>query len=683
MPRSRRSTYRLLFAAAGMSLANVASATTYTDTITTDHFGGPEVDVSNVVVTNDAFNLYVTINMNPAANLTSAAFGSYEMGIQVGNGAGGQTAINNNFNLGDPTGGNPYGSEVGISTGENFFIGSELPGGSNSTGGATLYGYSTTGGWSNLYTSYTDPTRFTSTATSLTFNFPLTSFGFSSGTKFNFDVWTTFTANPGGQGAYDALDNNGQPDGSTATPWTGVPYDSATATGSTLSTYTVVSASLAANWNIDGGGSWNNAASWDVGVPNAPGSTATFGSILDSAGTPPAIVTVDASQTVGQITFNNTNKYSITTTSGSSLTINDTGDSAGVNPSISALSGSHSIAVPIFLNAGVTLNASASSSLSISGDLPTDGISGTGPVTVTGAGSVTLSGTNNYTGNTTVNSGATLNIGNTSLAGALPTTTTLISNGNTSFSANPGTGILVRSLAGITLSSTGKVVVAAPIAANHANRSVLVTTSLAFGGSNNAWQGLLDLTSNDMIVSGGGATALTNITNQIKQGYNAGTWTGTGGITTSVAIPLTGLGVELNNNGSGGTLFTSFDGQTVTNTDVLVKYTYHGDANLDGVINGTDYTLIDNGFNSQSTANPLSGWRNGDFNYDGKINGDDYSMIDNAFNMQGASLAAVPAEPAEIFASSSNSIAAVPEPATLGLLGISAAQLLLRRRRRI
>src|ERR1035441_294378 len=148
---------KLFLAEASVSMVSVASATTYTDTSTTpttDVAGGAgaQVDLSNVVVTNDAFNLYVTINMNPNANLTANYYGAFEMGIQVGNGAGGQTAINNNANLGDPTAGNPLGSTVGISTGENFFIGAQLPGNTNAyggTGGSTLFGFSTSTGWSN------------------------------------------------------------------------------------------------------------------------------------------------------------------------------------------------------------------------------------------------------------------------------------------------------------------------------------------------------------------------------------------------------------------------------------------------------------------------------------------------------------------------------------------------------
>jgi hypothetical protein len=121
MPRSRRSVSRLLFLAATVSLTGAASATTYTDTSTTTNTttdvaggAGAAADIASVVVTNDAFDLHVTINMNPGANLTTNFYAAYEMGIQVGNGAGGQTAINNNFALGDPTAGNPFGNTVGI-----------------------------------------------------------------------------------------------------------------------------------------------------------------------------------------------------------------------------------------------------------------------------------------------------------------------------------------------------------------------------------------------------------------------------------------------------------------------------------------------------------------------------------------------------------------------------------------
>ena len=89
-----------------------------------------------------------------------------------------------------------------------------------------------------------------------------------------------------------------------------------------------------------------------------------------------------------------------------------------------------------------------------------------------------------------------------------------------------------------------------------------------------------------------------------------------------------------------------FDGQAVTNTDVLVKYTYYGDALLTGSVTAADYLQIDNAFdyNSAHPSTPLTGWNNGDFNYDGAVNGDDYTLIDNAYNSQGSiSFAALPA----------------------------------------
>ena len=79
----------------------------------------------------------------------------------------------------------------------------------------------------------------------------------------------------------------------------------------------------------------------------------------------------------------------------------------------------------------------------------------------------------------------------------------------------------------------------------------------------------------------------------------------------------------------------SFSGQTVDWTSVLVKFTYGGDANLDGRINIDDYGRIDGKVSQSGSA---FGWFNGDFNYDGKINIDDYGIIDGAVNAQGLPL---------------------------------------------
>jgi hypothetical protein len=240
----------------------------------------------------------------------------------------------------------------------------------------------------------------------------------------------------------------------------------------------------------------------------------------------------------------------------------------------------------------------------------------------------------------------------------------------------------------LALSGTGLVVAASHTGATKNN---IVALGLSISGGAGAWNGQLDLKNNDMIVRGSnysytsgsnsysGSASLANITSQAAEGYNNGAWNGSGGIISSTAAAdtthLHAVGVILNDNGTNSStaLYTSFDGTTTPQGDVLVKYTYYGDANLDGKVDGTDYGRIDNGY-----LNNLTGWFNGDFNYDGVIDGSDYTLIDNAYNTQGAQVSSqIATSSAQIAVGSS-----VPEPATLGLLGMGAVGLLGRRKRK-
>jgi Dockerin type I domain/PEP-CTERM motif len=186
---------------------------------------------------------------------------------------------------------------------------------------------------------------------------------------------------------------------------------------------------------------------------------------------------------------------------------------------------------------------------------------------------------------------------------------------------------------------------------------------------------------NDAIIHNGN---LTSLWQNVQTGYNGGNWNGTG-ITSSSAHGdtkhLTALGIISNNNGIGQPLFTNFEGQTAAASDVLIKYTYYGDATLDGSVNSADYTRIDAAFlaNHNSGQNLYTGWSNGDFNYDGVINGSDYTLIDNAFNQQGGQIAAQIASPTAQLA---GTITAVPEPSVVMGFGICALALLGRRNRK-
>ena len=77
-----------------------------------------------------------------------------------------------------------------------------------------------------------------------------------------------------------------------------------------------------------------------------------------------------------------------------------------------------------------------------------------------------------------------------------------------------------------------------------------------------------------------------------------------------------------------------FDGQTVDATTVLVKYTYVGDANFDGLVDAADYGVLDNFYRVPNTT----GYCNGDFNYDGVIDATDYGYIDNSYQAHGPRL---------------------------------------------
>jgi hypothetical protein len=203
-------------------------------------------------------------------------------------------------------------------------------------------------------------------------------------------------------------------------------------------------------------------------------------------------------------------------------------------------------------------------------------------------------------------------------------------------------------------------------------RSVVFTPALSIAGT-------LDLTADDLDYQGGGIAGLATLTKLVKQGYNGGAWNGSGITSSSAAADsshLTAVGIILNTASGPTPLYTSFDGAAVAVNDVLVKETYYGDANLDGKVDGSDYSRIDNGYLSESTASPLTGWYNGDFNYDGVIDGSDYALIDNAFNQQGAQLSAEVATPAGLVASGTT----VPEPAAVGIVIMGGAALLRRRR---
>ena len=116
-----------------------------------------------------------------------------------------------------------------------------------------------------------------------------------------------------------------------------------------------------------------------------------------------------------------------------------------------------------------------------------------------------------------------------------------------------------------------------------------------------AVNGKLNLTNNKLIVAGGSVgrwtgSAYDGISGLIKSGRNGGAWNGNGIVTSMPpaigATSLTTIGAAT----AAQLGISSFGGLSVSPGDVLIAYTYAGDANLDGRINGDDYFAIDSGY---------------------------------------------------------------------------------------
>jgi hypothetical protein len=108
-----------------------------------------------------------------------------------------------------------------------------------------------------------------------------------------------------------------------------------------------------------------------------------------------------------------------------------------------------------------------------------------------------------------------------------------------------------------------------------------------------------------------------------------------GGLMSSLGGAYTTLAVFPNvANAAGDAYYNTFAGVPVTGSDVIVAYTYYGDVNLDGVVNGKDFKIV-----MESALFGGTGWARGDLNYDGVVDGVDLQLLSDALGHQGGVLA--------------------------------------------
>jgi hypothetical protein len=128
--------------------------------------------------------------------------------------------------------------------------------------------------------------------------------------------------------------------------------------------------------------------------------------------------------------------------------------------------------------------------------------------------------------------------------------------------------------------------------------------------------GRLDAHANDVILNypAGAPSPEQSIRQFVREGRNTGF-----GITT-LAAPANDTVLAVADNAELGR--DDWEGFLIDETTIIGKYTYYGDANLDGKVTGDDYVSVD------SNLGIGNSWIEGDFTMDGAVSGDDYVAID-------------------------------------------------------
>jgi hypothetical protein len=371
---------------------------------------------------------------------------------------------------------------------------------------------------------------------------------------------------------------------------------------------------------------WSDPANWNGGTVPGISFATTEVAYFGTAITTPTTVNVDVPISLNTLRLNNANAYTFNTADPLSNNITLAGP-LGSTANINAQTGSHVINVPILLTnrtLSVTVGQ-ADAVLQLNGGVNFDSV-GTGigqSLIKEGPGTVVLPSFRSFVDNP-------------------DDTPPTPPNPSKTVTVNAGTLRLAQSAGAPVVSRTNRIIMA---------------------GTTDAWTGRIDVTNNAIIIDVadptlGGTDQLSLQENRLKQGFAGGSWNGNG-ISSSTAAANPGHAVGIVSATDIGSP-TTYLGEPIDATTVLIRYTRAGDANLDGITNIGDFSIVGANFNQAGR------WATGDVNYDGQVNIGDFSLVAANFNQSAA-------EPAARGG-------AVPEPASLSLL--AAAGLMGLRRRR-
>jgi hypothetical protein len=163
----------------------------------------------------------------------------------------------------------------------------------------------------------------------------------------------------------------------------------------------------------------------------------------------------------------------------------------------------------------------------------------------------------------------------------------------------------------------------------------------------------------------------------IQRGYRDGLWTSGGGAGTHRGITSRAAGASANAARKTALGYAdSIDLGAAPGPDggssIIVKHTYYGDANLDGVVNLRDFNKLAANFGAGDRF-----WVDGDFNYDKLVNLRDFNLLAANFGIAASGPGVTPDEWSALAA------AVVPEPVNmLALFGVAASAARCARSRR-